>query len=271
MGYILCSSGTLSRALGWAVKTCVPCQEGWRMYKLGHEIISLPGHSRKNSSKSTNILCLRSWLRPTCVPISLTNRTTGFVLYVISSRIAGLCSFQVFSQALIARCGWRPWSMACRAMTGSCLGMTGRFHFRQLSQIVWTDFLVREVQPESHNLHWWGHELALLPGVAGKPFTASIGFALSAISTAYLPLSWRNAGVCSFQVFLPALPVKWAWGPWSVAGGAVTQFFCLGVGRPGSRPGRTLCLRSQIRLTCTLPNSLVTPHSLGSVHEQSQW
>ena len=61
-------------------------------------------------------------------------------------------------------------------------------------------------------------------------------FTLGAISSVHLPLSSSVAGLHSFQMFSPALPVRWE--PCSAAGRAVTQLFCLGVVRPGSRTSK---------------------------------
>ena len=48
--------------------------------------------------------------------------------------------------------------------------------------------------------------------------------------------------------------------------------FCLGMGKAGSRTGKTPSLMILIRQICTPPNSLVKVHQgLGSVDEQSCW
>ena len=123
------------------------------------------------------------------------------------------------------------------------------------------------------------------------------GFVLGVISSVCPPLSSRVAGICSFQVFSSPLPVRWGWGPhfsmcslcfqllpgqnwegplqatakfspisfligrsrepWSTAGGAMVQLFCLSVSRRGFRSGTTSHLGTQFRKTFTLPNSWV--------------
>ena len=81
-------------------------------------------------------------------------------------------------------------------------------------------------------------------------------FALEMINSAYPFVSLNLAGLCNFQVFLPALLVGWGQEPCLLLNRIVTQLSCLGCrGRQGSSISVS-CLRIQIRQTCSMPISL---------------
>ena len=91
----------------------------------------------------------------------------------------------------------------------------------------------------------------------------SIDFSLEMISSAYHSVSLNITGLCSFQVFLPALLVRWDPEPCLVLDGVMAQLPCLGSGNgQGSSISVSSCLRTQIRQTSTLPISLVRLYHL---------
>lgn len=87
-------------------------------------------------------------------------------------------------------------------------------------------------------------------------FHAQYWFALEMINSAYPSVSLNLAGLCSFQVFLPALLVGWGQEPCLLLNRIVTQLSCLGCrARQGSSISVS-CLWIQIRQTCSKPISL---------------
>lgn len=62
-------------------------------------------------------------------------------------------------------------------------------------------------------------------------------FALK-ITSASSPLDSNTTVLLRFHMFLPAFPIRWAWGPHSTIGRTMTQLIFLGIGSPGPRTGK---------------------------------
>lgn len=94
------------------------------------------------------------------------------------------------------------------------------------------------------------------PDIYMGNFHAQYWFALEMINSAYSSVSLNVAGLCSFQVFLPAPLVRWGQEPCLLLNRIVTQLPCLGCrDRQGSSISVS-CLWIQIRQTCSMPTSL---------------
>lgn len=93
------------------------------------------------------------------------------------------------------------------------------------------------------------HSFPFLQGEPGRFLTRILSALLLVMwVTSQMECCW--AIYRSFQAFLPALPIRWGWGPHSTAGRAIPQLSCLDMGRSSPRTTKTPSLKTQIRQTC---------------------